>query len=61
MTKLVRAGKVRALGLCAVEARSAPRPGARPHEGTIRQMERIQQVFPVSAVEAELSSGRGRR
>ncbi|MCZ9344494.1 aldo/keto reductase, partial [Streptomyces sp. TRM76130] len=56
MAELVRAGKVRALGLCAVGARSARRAGAaRLHDGTIRQLERVQQVFPVSAVEAELS------
>ncbi|MFC5953766.1 aldo/keto reductase [Streptomyces pratens] len=55
MAELVRAGKVRALGLCAVGARSARRPGARLHDTTVRQLERVQQVFPVSAVEAELS------
>ncbi|MBD0421031.1 aldo/keto reductase [Streptomyces sp. NPDC052309] len=55
MAELVRAGKVRALGLCAVGARSARRPGARLHDATIRQLERVQQVFPVSAVQAELS------
>ncbi|MGC0374617.1 aldo/keto reductase [Streptomyces sp. SAI-229] len=55
MAELVRAGKVRALGLCAVGARSARRPGARLYDVTIRQLERVQQVFPVSAVEAELS------
>ncbi|HET9380840.1 MAG TPA: aldo/keto reductase [Streptomyces sp.] len=55
MAELVRAGKVRALGLCAVGARPARRPGARLHDGTLRQLERIQQVFPVSAVQAELS------
>jgi aryl-alcohol dehydrogenase-like predicted oxidoreductase len=55
MAELVQAGKVRALGLCAVGARSARRPGARLHDATIRQLERVQQVFPVSAVEAELS------
>ncbi|MFE2276270.1 aldo/keto reductase [Streptomyces sp. NPDC059454] len=55
MAELVQAGKVRALGLCAVGARSARRPGARLHDSTIRQLERVQQVFPVSAVEAELS------
>ncbi|MFD8422894.1 aldo/keto reductase [Streptomyces sp. NPDC059466] len=60
MADLVAAGKVRSLGLCAVGARSARRSGARPpdrrlHDGTIRQLERVQQVFPVSAVEAELS------
>ncbi|MGW0499821.1 aldo/keto reductase [Streptomyces sp. NPDC003007] len=55
MAELVRAGKVRALGLCAVGARAGRRAGARLHDGTIRQLERVQQVFPVSAVEAELS------
>ncbi|MFD4629734.1 aldo/keto reductase [Streptomyces sp. NPDC058284] len=60
MAELVAAGKVRALGLCAVGARShrraAPgRPSPGLHDATIRQLERIQQVFPVSAVEAELS------
>ncbi|MEU9353712.1 aldo/keto reductase [Streptomyces griseoloalbus] len=55
MAELVRAGKVRALGLCAVGARPPRRPGARLHDATIRQLERMQQVFPVSAVEAELS------
>ncbi|MFD5492729.1 aldo/keto reductase [Streptomyces sp. NPDC001812] len=55
MAELVQAGKVRALGLCAVGARSARRPGARLHDMTIRQLERVQQVFPVSAVQAELS------
>ncbi|MPY61570.1 aldo/keto reductase [Streptomyces spongiae] len=55
MADLVRAGKVRALGLCAVGARAGRRAGARLHDGTIRQLERVQQVFPVSAVEAELS------
>ncbi|MEV8596802.1 aldo/keto reductase [Streptomyces sp. NPDC052012] len=55
MAELVQAGKVRALGLCAVGARSARRPGSALHDATIRQLERVQQVFPVSAVEAELS------
>ncbi|MEU3188961.1 aldo/keto reductase [Streptomyces sp. NPDC006923] len=56
MAELVSAGKVRALGLCAVGARaSRRRAGAHLHESTIRQLERVQQVFPVSAVEAELS------
>ncbi|MEV6960850.1 aldo/keto reductase [Streptomyces sp. NPDC051207] len=55
MAELVQAGKVRALGLCAVGARPARRPGARLHDGTLRQLERVQQVFPVSAVQAELS------
>lgn len=55
MAGLVAAGKVRALGLSAVGARAGRRPGARMHDGTIRQLERVQQVFPVSAVQAELS------
>ncbi|KUN81938.1 oxidoreductase [Streptomyces bungoensis] len=55
MAELVRAGKVRALGLCAVGARARRRSGARLHDATLRQLERVQQVFPVSAVEAELS------
>ncbi|CAL9449733.1 aldo/keto reductase [Streptomyces collinus] len=55
MAELVQAGKVRALGLCAVGARAGRRTGARLHDGTIRQLERVQQVFPVSAVQAELS------
>ncbi|MFI1015580.1 aldo/keto reductase [Streptomyces sp. NPDC020965] len=60
MAELVGAGKVRALGMCAVGAQSVGARGARwsrahRHEGTIRQLERIQQVFPVSAVQAELS------
>jgi len=61
MAELVSAGKVRALGLCAVGARAPRRAvgaraaGARLHDATIRQLERVQQVFPVSAVQAELS------
>lgn len=55
MAELVRAGKVRALGLCAVGARGGRRSGGRLHDATIRQLQRVQQVFPVSAVEAELS------
>ncbi|MET7712849.1 aldo/keto reductase [Streptomyces sp. NPDC005407] len=55
MAELVSAGKVRALGMCAVGARASRRSGAHLHEGTIRQLERVQQVFPVSAVQAELS------
>jgi aryl-alcohol dehydrogenase-like predicted oxidoreductase len=55
MADLVAAGKVRALGFCAVGARASRRSGARLHDATVRQLERIQQVFPVSAVEAELS------
>ena len=55
MAELVRAGKVRALGLCAVGARGGRRSGGRLHDATIKQLQRVQQVFPVSAVEAELS------
>ncbi|MFF3640636.1 aldo/keto reductase [Streptomyces sp. NPDC002564] len=60
MAELVAAGKVRALGLCAMGVRAhrrpAPgRPGPGLHDATIRQLERVQQVFPVSAVQAELS------
>ncbi|MFJ8229058.1 aldo/keto reductase [Streptomyces sp. NPDC094448] len=60
MAELVTAGKVRALGLCAADARAAYgfRRGAvpgDPYEGTIRLLERLQQVFPVGAVQAELS------
>ncbi|MGW6735643.1 aldo/keto reductase [Streptomyces sp. NPDC055013] len=55
MAELVRAGKVRALGLCAVGARGGRRSGNRLHDMTIRQLQRVQQVFPVSAVQAELS------
>ncbi|MET9258120.1 aldo/keto reductase [Streptomyces sp. NPDC003717] len=55
MAELVRAGKVRALGLCAMGPRPARRSGTRPYEDTIRRLERVQQVFPVSAVQAELS------
>ena len=55
MAELVQAGKVRALGLCAVGARGGRRSGARLHDATIRQLQRVQQVFPVSAVQAELS------
>ncbi|MFF3395138.1 aldo/keto reductase [Streptomyces sp. NPDC002669] len=55
MAELVTAGKVRALGLCAVGARAPRRSGAGMYDGTIRQLERVQQVFPVSAVQAEFS------
>lgn len=56
MAELVREGKVRSLGLCAVGgARSGRRPGARPYRGTLEQLGRLQRVFPVTAVEAELS------
>ncbi|MFE2043289.1 aldo/keto reductase [Streptomyces sp. NPDC059477] len=55
MADLVRAGKVRALGFCAVGVRGGRRTGAGLYDATVRQLRRIQQVFPVSAVEAELS------
>ncbi|MFF3890533.1 aldo/keto reductase [Streptomyces sp. NPDC001914] len=55
MAELVAAGKVRSLGLCAVGAGSGRRTGTRLHDGTIRLLERVQQVFPVSTVQAELS------
>ncbi|MDJ1132478.1 aldo/keto reductase [Streptomyces iconiensis] len=55
MADLVAAGKVRALGFCAVGARADRRAGTRMHDATIRQLERVQQVFPVSGVQAELS------
>ncbi|HET6358947.1 aldo/keto reductase [Streptomyces sp.] len=55
MSELVSAGKVRALGLSAVGARAARRGRADLYDGTIRQLEQVQQVFPVSAVQAELS------
>ncbi|MEW2524396.1 aldo/keto reductase [Streptomyces sp. NPDC047071] len=55
MADLVTAGKVRALGLCAVGARARRRSGTGMHDTTLRQLERVQQVFPVTAVEAELS------
>ncbi|MEW2293963.1 aldo/keto reductase [Streptomyces sp. NPDC006743] len=55
MADLVRAGKVRALGLCAVGVRGGRRSRGPLYDGTIRQLERVQQVFPVSAVQAELS------
>lgn len=55
MADLVRAGKVRALGLCAMGVRGGRRPGAGLYDTTLRQLRRVQQVFPVSAVQAELS------
>ncbi|MFF5448466.1 aldo/keto reductase [Streptomyces sp. NPDC012888] len=58
MAELVGAGKVRALGFCAVGAGAGPgagRRGDRSYAVTIRRLERMQQVFPVSAVQAELS------
>ncbi|MCC3772581.1 aldo/keto reductase [Streptomyces sp. UNOC14_S4] len=55
MAELVSAGKVRALGWCAIGARAQRRSRAGMYDVTIRQLERIQQVFPVSLVQAELS------
>ncbi|MEV7088095.1 aldo/keto reductase [Streptomyces sp. NPDC093085] len=63
MAELVAAGKVRALGWCAVGARAGGAgvrgarrvPGEPPYAETVRQLQRVQQVFPVGAVEAELS------
>ncbi|MEV4742464.1 aldo/keto reductase [Streptomyces sp. NPDC049555] len=57
MAELVSAGKVRALGWCAVgaRARSGYGGGSGMYDATIRQLERVQQVFPVSCVQAELS------
>lgn len=55
MAELVRAGKVRSLGLCALGARGGRRSGAGRYDGVLRQLQRVQQVFPVAAVEAELS------
>lgn len=55
MAELVRAGKVRSLGLCALGARGGRRSGRGLYDGTLRQLQRVQQVFPVAAVEAELS------
>ncbi|MFF0482574.1 aldo/keto reductase [Streptomyces sp. NPDC004779] len=56
MAGLVAAGKVRALGLSAVGVRRTRRSRTGDlYEGTIRQLSRVQQVFPVAAVQAELS------
>ncbi|MFF8384716.1 aldo/keto reductase [Streptomyces kanasensis] len=55
MAELVTAGKVRALGWCAVGVRRSRRGASDLYDGTIRQLERVQQEFPVSAVQAELS------
>ncbi|EME98753.1 aldo/keto reductase [Streptomyces mobaraensis NBRC 13819 = DSM 40847] len=55
MADLVAAGKVRALGWCAIGARTRRRVAGDLYDGTIRQLERVQQVFPVSCVQAELS------
>ncbi|MDX3073090.1 aldo/keto reductase [Streptomyces sp. NPDC088354] len=55
MAELVAAGKVRALGWCAVGARAARRAGSRTYDETLAHLRRVQQVFPVSCVQAELS------
>ncbi|MEV7725748.1 aldo/keto reductase [Streptomyces sp. NPDC087917] len=58
MAELVAAGKVRALGFCALGAGAGPgagRRGDRAYASTLRHLERVQQVFPVTAVQAELS------
>ncbi|MFD7030666.1 aldo/keto reductase [Streptomyces sp. NPDC059917] len=58
MADLVGAGKVRALGFCALGAGAGPgagRLGDRAYTATLRHLDRMQQVFPVSAVQAELS------
>ncbi|RAJ63396.1 aryl-alcohol dehydrogenase-like predicted oxidoreductase [Streptomyces sp. Amel2xB2] len=58
MAELVAEGKVRALGFCAVGARADHRSRAGAggiHAATIRQLERVQGVFPVSGVQAELA------
>ncbi|MEE4540788.1 aldo/keto reductase [Streptomyces sp. V4-01] len=55
LSELVAAGKVRALGLCAVGARGDRRAGGSLYAETLRQLGRAQQVFPVACVQAELS------
>ncbi|OEU85810.1 oxidoreductase [Streptomyces abyssalis] len=60
MAELVSEGKVRALGFSAVGARADHRnrpvtTGSGIHAATIRQLERVQGVFPVSGVQAELA------
>lgn len=58
MAELVSAGKVRALGFCTLGAGAGPgagRRGDRAYGATLRRLERAQQVFPVTAVQAELS------
>ncbi|WP_086157827.1 aldo/keto reductase [Streptomyces marincola] len=56
MAELVRAGKVRALGLCALAARGGPGASdAAGYRSALEVLSRVQQVFPVSAVQAELS------
>ncbi len=64
MAELVTAGKVRALGVCALDrpySRGTPSgAGAGSRAGAarppvLRLLERLQQIFPVSSVQAELS------
>jgi aryl-alcohol dehydrogenase-like predicted oxidoreductase len=56
MAELVREGKVRALGLCALAARGGPGAGGPLAPGRTRELlSRVQQIFPVSAVQSELS------
>jgi aryl-alcohol dehydrogenase-like predicted oxidoreductase len=56
MAELVAAGKVRALGLCAFEVRGGRRTaGATSYGPVLELLSRVQQVFPVTAVQAELS------
>lgn len=55
MAELVQAGKVRSLGLSAMVSGADRRTGRRVHTGTLRLLHRVQQVFPVSSVQAELS------
>ncbi|HEX2300731.1 MAG TPA: aldo/keto reductase [Pseudonocardiaceae bacterium] len=55
LAELVQAGKVRSLGLSAMGARADRRTGAGIHDATLRLLHRVQQVFPVSSVQAELS------
>ncbi|WP_107079970.1 aldo/keto reductase [Streptomyces sp. NBRC 109706] len=57
MAELVRAGKVRALGWCALDPHDRRRgrgPGGE-HGRTLELLSRAQQVFPVTAVQAEFS------
>ncbi|SOD65478.1 Predicted oxidoreductase [Streptomyces zhaozhouensis] len=57
MGELVRAGKVRALGWCALEPPDPRRArgGVAAHRRTLELLARVQQVFPVSAVQTEFS------
>ncbi|SFC98854.1 Predicted oxidoreductase [Streptomyces aidingensis] len=53
MAELVTAGKVRALGVCALDRPAAARGGGRTAVPEL--LARLQQVFPVSSVQTELS------